>query len=202
MERSTKAKKNTGSTNRTSAKKNAKTTSKAKDQKTMLEEFFVEELKDILGAEKALVKALPKMQKAATSEELATAFEDHKVATEEHVSRLEEVFELMEETVKSKKCEAMEGLVKEGESIIEDTEDETATRDVALIMAAQKIEHYEIATYGGLVQLAKTLGRDDVAEILAQTLEEEKETDELLTTIAENNINLEASSEDEESEEE
>jgi ferritin-like metal-binding protein YciE len=93
-------------------------------------------------------------------------------------------------------------LIKEGESVIEDTEDESATRDVALIMAAQKVEHYEIATYGGLVQLAKTIGREDVADILAQTLEEEKETDELLTTIAESNANVMASEEGQEDEEE
>jgi ferritin-like metal-binding protein YciE len=200
MERTTKTKKTTRSNNNKSAGKSAKA-GKGKDNKTMLEEFFVEELKDIYWAEKYLVKSLPKMQKAATSEELANAIADHKVATEEHVSRLEEVFEMMEETARAKKCEAMDGLIKEGESVIEDTEDESATRDVALIMAAQKVEHYEIATYGGLVQLAKTIGREDIAEILAQTLEEEKEADELLTTIAESSANINASEEDEEEEE-
>ena len=197
MERSTRAKKNTRSNNTKSTGKSAKTT-KGKDNKTMLEEFFVEELKDIYWAEKYLVKSLPKMQKAATSEELANAFADHRAQTEEQVSRLEEVFEMMEETARAKKCEAMDGLIKEAESVIEDTEDESATRDVALIMAAQKVEHYEIATYGGLVQLAKTIGREDVAEILAQTLEEEKETDELLSTIAESSVNINASEEEEE----
>jgi ferritin-like metal-binding protein YciE len=141
------------------------------------------------------------MQKAATSEELANAIADHRAVTEEQVSRLEEVFEMMEETPKAKKCEAMEGLIKEGEHVIEETEDGSATRDVALIMAAQKVEHYEIATYGGLVQLAKTIGREDIAEVLVQSLEEEKETDELLTTIAENSVNLNASEEGEEEEE-
>jgi ferritin-like metal-binding protein YciE len=186
------------STTTSNSKSNGRTTKPAKDNKTMLEEFFVEELKDIYWAEKHLTKALPKLAKAATSEELATAIENHKVQTDEHVSRLEEVFEMMEETARGKKCEAMEGLVKEGESVVEDTEDESATRDVALIMACQKVEHYEIATYGGLVTLAKTIGRDDVAEILAQTLAEEKETDELLTTIAESSANMEASEEEEE----
>lgn len=195
MERTTRAKKNTRSNK--SNGKSAKT-AKGKDTRSMLEKFFVEELKDIYWAEKYLVKSLPKMQKASTSEELATAFEDHKTATEEHVSRLEEVFELMEETARAKKCEAMDGLIKEAESVIEDTEEETATRDVALIMAAQKVEHYEIATYGGLVQLAKTIGREDIADILAQSLEEEKEADQLLTTIAESNSNIEASDEEEE----
>jgi ferritin-like metal-binding protein YciE len=204
MERTSRTKKSTGSNNKSSNNKStgkSAKTSKGKDNKTMLEEFFVEELKDIYWAEKYLVKSLPKMQKAATSEELANAFADHRAVTEEQVSRLEEVFGMMEETARAKKCEAMEGLIKEAESVIEDTEDESATRDVALIMAAQKVEHYEIATYGGLVQLAKTIGREDIADVLAQSLEEEKETDELLTTIAENTVNIDASEEGHEGEE-
>jgi ferritin-like metal-binding protein YciE len=183
--------------NGSGAKQKQSTAKSTKENKSLLEEFFVEELKDIYWAEKHLTKALPKMQKAATSEELASAFADHLTATEEHVTRLEEVFELLGETARAKKCDAMEGLVKEGESIVEETEKETATRDVGLIMAAQKIEHYEIATYGGLTQLAKTIGRDDIAEILAQTLVEEKETDELLTSIAESNVNQAANTEEE-----
>lgn len=171
------------------------------ENQTMLQEFFIEELRDIYWAEKHLVKALPKMQKAATSEELATAFADHLAVTEEQVSRLEQVFELMGEKARGKKCDAMEGLVKEGESIIEDTEEGSATRDVALIIAAQKIEHYEIATYGGLSTLAKTLGKMDVANILAETLEEEKEADDLLTQLAENSINQSAAAEGQEKEE-
>jgi ferritin-like metal-binding protein YciE len=172
----------------------------AEQNKTMLQEFFVEELKDIYWAEKHLVKALPKMQKAATSEELATAFEDHLAVTEEQVSKLEQVFELLGEKARGKKCDAMEGLVSEGESIIEDTEEGSDTRDVALIIAAQKIEHYEIATYGGLTTLAKTLGNEDVANILGEILEEEKEADELLTQLAETNINQSAAAEGEEAE--
>jgi ferritin-like metal-binding protein YciE len=170
----------------------------AEQNKTMLQEFFVEELKDIYWAEKHLVKALPKMQKAATSEELATAFEDHLAVTEEQVSKLEQVFELLGEKARGKKCDAMEGLVSEGESIIEDTEEGSDTRDVALIIAAQKIEHYEIATYGGLTTLAKTLGNEDVANILGEILEEEKEADELLTQLAETNINQSAAAEGQE----
>jgi ferritin-like metal-binding protein YciE len=112
------------------------------------------------------------------------------------VSRLEQVFELMGEKARGKKCEAMEGLVKEAESVIEDTEEGTSTRDVALIIAAQKVEHYEIAAYGGLATLAKTLGMNEIKELLGQTLEEEKETDELLTQLAENNINQSASQEE------
>jgi ferritin-like metal-binding protein YciE len=203
MERTSRTKKSTRSNN-SNSKSNGKSakTNKGKDNKTMLEEFFVEELKDIYWAEKYLVKSLPKMQKAATSKELANAIADHRAVTEEQVSRLEEVFEMMQETARAKKCEAMEGLIKEGEHVIEETEEGSATRDVALIMAAQKVEHYEIATYGGLVQLAKTIGRADVADILAQSLEEEKETDELLTSIAENNVNINASEEGQEGEEE
>lgn len=182
------------------AKKSAPKKKKASAQSTeeiqsALLELFVDEIKDIYWAEKHLVKALPKMQKAATSAELQDAFASHLEQTNEHVARLEEVFGLLDEKVQAKKCDAMDGLVKESQSIIADTEKGTATRDVGLILAAQKVEHYEIATYGGLAQLAKTLGRDDVADILTQTLEEEKETDELLSNIAENDVNYEASEE-------
>jgi ferritin-like metal-binding protein YciE len=172
------------------------TAGSAEDQSALLE-LFTEEIKDIYWAEKHLTKALPKMQKAASSTELQEAFEDHLEQTLEHVGRLEQVFDLLEKKAQAKKCDAMEGLVSEGESIIEETEEGTATRDAGLILAAQKVEHYEIATYGTLTQLAKTLGRDDIAEILGQTLQEEKETDELLTTIAESSINFEASQETE-----
>jgi ferritin-like metal-binding protein YciE len=199
MERSTRSKKK-ASTGKSS--KSTKSATSEKGAKSMLEKFFVEELKDIYWAEKHLVKALPKLQKAATSDELANAIEEHTSVTEEHVSRLEEVFEMLGETARAKKCEAMEGLVAEAQSIMEDTEDGSATRDVALIMAAQKVEHYEIATYGGLVQLAKTIGRDDIADLLSQTLEEEKETDDTLTSIAETNSNNMASEEEECEEEE
>ena len=164
---------------------------------TLLKEFFVDSLKVIYYAEKAITKALPKMKKSATSEALAAAFEDHLAVTKEQVSRLEEVFKTINEKASAKKCEAIEGLIKESESIIEDTDEGTSTRDVGLIMAAQKVEHYEIATYGGLVQLAITLGMDEAAGLLQQTLDEEKETDELLTSIAENDINYEAATEGE-----
>lgn len=187
----------------TSATANKSTTSKSStaakngnsSKGNMLEEFFVDQLKDIYWAEKHLLKALPKMQKASTTSELQAAFEDHKKVTEEQVTRLEEAFQMMGKKAQGKKCDAMEGLIKESESIIEETEKGSMTRDVALIVAAQKVEHYEIASYGGLVQLAKTMGKDDVAELLQLTLEEEKETDLLLTDIAENNINWEAEQE-------
>ena len=166
------------------------------ENNSMLHELFLEELRDIYWAEKHLVKALPKMEKATSSDQLAEAFADHLVVTQEQVSRLEQVFELLGEKARGKKCDAMEGLVKEAESVIEDTKDGTSTRDVALIIAAQKVEHYEIATYGGLATLAKTLGKNEVAKLLAQTLDEEKEADELLTQLAENNINQSASQEE------
>ena len=182
----------------TTAKSPATKSSKSQDPKSALLSFFVDEIKDIYWAEKHLIKALPKMKKAATSPELQEAFEAHLLQTQEHVTRLEEVFNLMGEKPQAKKCDAMEGLIAEGESVIEDTEEGTATRDVGLIVSAQKVEHYEIAAYGGLAQLAKTLGRDDIKELLGTTLSEEKHADELLTEIAESNINYEASEETEE----
>ena len=164
---------------------------------SLLQEYFVESLQDIYYAEKAITKALPKMIEASTSTELISAFEDHLAVTEEQITRLDQIFESIGEKAKGKKCDAIEGLIKESESIIEDTDDGTATRDVGLIMAGQKVEHYEIATYGGLVQLAQTLGYDKASGLLQQTLDEEKEADELLTSIAENNVNYEASEEKE-----
>ena len=168
----------------------------------MLEKLFVDSLKDIYYAEKLLVKSLPKMAKAATTEELKNALLEHKAQTETQVERLEQVFEILGKKAQAKKCEAMEGLKKEGDSIIEETTAGSLTRDVGIIMASQKIEHYEIATYGCLTQLARTFGMDDVASLLHQTLEEEKAADELLTNIAENNVNYEAGHEEDEEEEE
>src|ERR1700744_6784485 len=154
------------------------TTHKTKKDQSKLGEFFHDEIKDIYWAEKKLVQTLPKMAKAATSEELKKAFTDHLGQTKEHVARLEQVFELLGHKAQAKKCDAMEGITEEGASIIEDTEDGTSTRDVALILAGQKAEHYEIATYGGLAQIARTPGEKDVAKILETTLQEEKETDQ------------------------
>ena len=162
---------------------------------SMLKEFFIDELKDIYWAEKHIVTTLPKMQKAATSEELKNAFETHTQQSQEHVARLEQAFELLGEKAQAKKCDAIAGIIEEGKGIIEETEKGTATRDVGLILSAQKVEHYEISTYGGLAQLATTLGLTDVADILAQTLAEEKETDELLTQLAESGINYQAAEE-------
>jgi len=160
-----------------------------------LQELFLDGIMDIYWAENHLVKNLPKMIEAATSAELKQTITEHLAQTKNQVTRLEQVFELLGEKVLAKKCDAMEGLAKEGEGIVESTEAGTATRDVGIILASQKIEHYEIATYGGLTQLAKTLGHNDVAELLYQTLSEEKTADQLLTDVAESSINYQASEE-------
>jgi ferritin-like metal-binding protein YciE len=184
-------------TNSETRSKAATGTASSNDTQSMLEELFIGQLKDIYWAEKYLTKALPKMKKSVTSEELKKAFEGHLAVTEEHISRLEEVFELMEEEPSAKKCDGMEGLIKEGESVIEETQEGTATRDAGIIIAAQKVEHYEIAAYGSLVQLAKTIGKEDVAGVLQVTLNEEKEADGLLTNLALSSINVSAAQENE-----
>lgn len=158
-------------------------------------EFFVEELRDIYGAELSLVKALPKMQEASTSEELAAAFYKHASDTELHIENLERIFDLLDEESDSKKCKAMEGLIEEAEAIISDTEKNSYTRDAALILAAQKVEHYEIATYGTLKTFARHMGHTEVAELLERTLTNEKMTDETLTEIAEDFVNSQAATE-------
>jgi ferritin-like metal-binding protein YciE len=176
----------------------AKSKSKAapsKEEEGKLKEFFHDEIKDIYWAEKKLVRTLPKLAKAATSDELRDAFTNHLEETKEHVTRLEQVFDLMGEKAQAKKCDAMEGITEEGASVIEDTDKGTSTRDVALILAGQKAEHYEIATYGGLAQIAKTLGLNDIASILETTLEEEKNADSTLTELAEGSVNERATEE-------
>ncbi len=165
------------------------------DQRPMLEALFIDHLKDIYFAEKHLVKALSKMARASTSPDLKQAFEQHQQVSMEQISRLEQVFELVGKRAQGKKCDAMVGLVLEAESAISDTEKGSNTRDVALIIAAQKAEHYEIASYGGLATLASVLGLGEAKELLGQTLAEEKQTDELLTQLAENNINQDAEAE-------
>ncbi|MES1161007.1 MAG: DUF892 family protein, partial [Bacteroidota bacterium] len=155
-----------------------------------LEKFFLDQLKDIYYAEQKITQSLPKMQEAATTEQLKDAFEDHLRQTQRHVKRLEKVFQALNQKTEGKKCEAIEGISKEVESIIKETPEGTLTRDAALIIAAQKVEHYEIATYGGLVQLAITMELHDVADLLDKTLMEEEDTDALLTEIAENEVNL------------
>src|SRR4028118_2173943 len=182
------------------AKKSSQGSKSESDDMPMLMKFTLDSLKDIYYAEKQLLKALPKLNKAATSPELKQAFQNHVEITKEQVVRLEQVFEMLGKKAQGKKCEAMEGLIKEAESIIADTESGSKTRDVGLIMACQKVEHYEIASYGGLVQIAKTMGNNEISEILAMTLAEEKEADQILTDVAENNINFQAQQEPSEGE--
>ncbi len=154
-----------------------------------LNELFIDELKDIYWAEKHLTTALPKMAKATTTGELRTAIENHLSETENHVMRLEHVFDIIGERAVTKKCEAMAGLIKEGAEIVLETEKGSKTRDAGIISAGQKIEHYEIATYGTLKSLASVLGYNEAAEILNVTLQEEKNANDMLTKIAENGIN-------------
>lgn len=160
-----------------------------------LNKLFMDELRDMYWAEKHLVKALDKMAKNATSDNLRNAFETHARQTEEHVNRLEQVFESCGQKARAVKCEAMEGLISEAETLMEETEKGTMVRDAALISAAQKAEHYEIASYGTLRTLAGQLGYDDAVNLLETTLNEEKETDALLTQTAENQVNEMAAAE-------
>lgn len=163
-----------------------------------LQELFIEQLQDVHNAEKQLTKALPKMAKAATSPNLKDAFETHLAQTKEHVSRLETIFEKLGSKPGRKVCAAMEGLVKEGSELIEE-DPAPAVLDAGLIAAAQRVEHYEIAAYGTLRGFAETLGHTDVIELIEETLEEEKTTDDLLTKLAEGEINQKAVSPDSES---
>lgn len=164
-------------------------------EESALKELFIDELKDILWAEKHLMKALPKMAKGATSEELRGCIEQHLVETENQVKRVEEVFKSIGEKATGKKCEAMAGLVEEGQGIMEDTEKGSLTRDAGIISASQKIEHYEIASYGTLKTLAAVLGFNEAASLLEETLNEEKNADVLLTQIAEGFVNESAKEE-------
>jgi ferritin-like metal-binding protein YciE len=159
-----------------------------------LRELYVEQLKDLYSAEQQLIKALPKMAKAATSEELKKAFEDHLTQTREQAQRIETIFEEMDEKPTGKKCKAMEGLVKEGAEVIEE-DMEDSLKDAALIAAAQRVEHYEIAGYGCVKAYASRLGDENAVSLLEQTLEEEKKADVLLNGIAEE-LNLEVPQED------
>lgn len=161
------------------------------EQESGLQELLIEEMRDIYHAEGQLLKALPKMAKAAKSERLKEAFERHLEETEQQIERLERAFESLGEPVKGKKCQAMEGLIAEGKEVMEE-HSESAMLDAALICAAQKVEHYEIASYGTICTWADLLGLDEVSDLLKETLDEEKTTDETLTEIAESEINVEA----------
>lgn len=173
------------------AKNNAKASivEPASDAAENLKDFFIDSLKDIYWAENALVGALPKMAANASSASLSSAILEHLAVTELQVARLDQVFKLLGEKAEGKKCEAMAGLLKEGDSILLETAP-GAVRDAGIIAASQKIEHYEIATYGTLVAFAKTLGENDAAKLLTQTLAEEKEADCVLNDVALNTVNI------------
>lgn len=175
--------------------------SASKDSETAFEKLFLDLLKDTLGAEKSIVEAMPKVIEATTTDNLKDAFEEHLHTSKKHILRLEHVFKLLGKTAESVTCEAMEALIKETEKVIEQTPEGSMTRDAGLIISAQKIEHYEIAAYGSLVQVALTLDHDEIASILEKTLAEEEETDRVLTEIAEADINPMADEEGEETEE-
>lgn len=183
-----------------SGKSSAKKTGTQKSNGSVahgLTDLFEDMLKDIYWAEKALVKALPKMAKKATSDNLVQALEDHLEETNGHVERCEQIFEIMGKTARAKKCEAMDGLIKEAQEIMESTE-EGPVRDAGIIAAGQKVEHYEIASYGTMRAFANILGEDEIVSLLEETLNEEKQADEKLTEVAESSINLDAAEEDEE----
>jgi ferritin-like metal-binding protein YciE len=162
-----------------------------------LKKLYIEELRDLYSAENQLLKALPKMAKGAASDELKQAFENHLEETEGHVERLEEIFEDLDESPKGKTCQAMKGLVEEGSEILEE-EGEESVLDAGIIAAAQKVEHYEIASYGTVRTFAKLLGEKEAVKLLQQTLDEEGAADEKLNELAEDIVNPEALSETEE----
>jgi len=168
------------------------TNKQTKSEAARFRAFFIDQIKDIYWAEKHLSAALKKMQKAACNPKLAEAFSSHAAESEGQIERLKHVFELLGKTPQAKKCDAMEGLISEAESVIQDTEKGTFTRDAGLILAAQKAEHYEIATYGTLEYYAKLMGEKAIARELAASLKEEKATDSLLTCLSEEEIREEA----------
>ena len=169
-------------------------------EETTLRSLFIDELRDVHHAERQLLKAIPKLAKAATSDELRQALEDHLGETEEQVSRLEQVFELLEESGKPKPCAGMQGIIEEGSELIQE-EDEGAALDAGIIASAQRAEHYEMAAYGTLIAWATALGEDEVAKLLQATLDEEKAADEKLTQLAEAGINEAAKAGDNEADE-
>jgi ferritin-like metal-binding protein YciE len=153
-----------------------------------LHDLWVHELKDLYSAERQLVQALPKMAKAAASDELRTALENHLAETEEQVTRIEQILESFDESPRGQKCEGMEGLIEEGKSLLEEEGDEDVI-DAGIIVAAQKVEHYEIASYGAVCEYARMMGHTEALQLLEQTLQEEKNADQLLNQIAEGGIN-------------
>jgi len=167
-----------------------------------LHDLYVHELKDLYNAEHQLLKALPKMAKAASAPELKAAFEEHLEVTRKQVERLDQIFTELEVSPKGKKCKAMEGLIEEGKEILEAKDAEPSVRDAALIAAAQRVEHYEMAGYGCVRTFANLLGYDDAAVLLQETLDEEGEADQKLTVLAESIINIDAAEAEGEEEDE
>jgi ferritin-like metal-binding protein YciE len=165
-----------------------------------LRELLVEELKDLYDAENQLIKALPKMAEAASSEDLRAAIEEHLEKTQQQAERLKQVFSQLDESPKAQKCKGMEGLIKEGKDIIEEEDMDPEVKDAAIISAAQRVEHYEIAGYGCVRTWANLIGENEIASLLEQTLDEEKEADQTLNQIAEE-INVEAGAGEVEAEE-
>ena len=193
---------NNGAMSKTTTKQTNSKSPKIKAKSSAAEglrDLFEDSLKDIYWAEKALVKALPKMQKNVSSPNLVTAITEHLDVTKQQVTRLEKVFELLGLPARAKKCDAMEGLIKEGQSIMEETE-AGVVRDAGIIAAGQKVEHYEIASYGTLCAFAKILGENKVAALLHETLEEEKDADTTLTEVAEYTVNIDAAKQDDDEE--
>lgn len=191
MAQSSKTKKSQSEKDASSKKSKKGTSEKSRmnsEPDNSLHELFIDGVKDLYWAENHLLKAIPKMIRSASNEALKTALTDHLHVTKTHVIRLEEVFGLLSEKVKAKKCDAMEGLSKEGEGIIEDTEAGTDARDLGIIMASQKVEHYEISSYTGLSNLASQLGLSDISRLLEQTLTEEQASSDMLSSIADSEI--------------
>ena len=184
--------KKNGHTPETETKKKGAGQGGSEESPSYLQKFFIDQCKDMYYAEQELLKAMPEMKNAATTEELEDAIDEHMKQTQRHVKRLEKVFHMIGQKPEGKRCEAMDGLIKELKTILRETEENTMTRDAALIIAAQKIEHYEIASYGGLVALAVTMGMERAVDILDKTLAEEEMNDQMLTDIAEAYINVEA----------
>ena len=183
------------SSSRSTPRRNQAT--RAQDEEQMdsgLHELFLEELSDVYSAEQQITKALPKMAKAAESDELRMAFEEHLEQTQEQIARLDQVFRSLDETLKRKTCKAMQGLIEEGSEMMQEHKGSSEI-DAALIAAAQKVEHYEIASYGTLCTWAEQMGHDEALELLKQTIDEEETTDERLTEIAESLANQRAEQE-------
>jgi ferritin-like metal-binding protein YciE len=163
-----------------------------------LNELLVDQLKDLYDAEKRLTKAIPKLAKKATNDQLRTALEEHLQETEQQISRLEEAFEHLGETARAKPCAGMRGIIEEGDEHVGEDYDDDDLRDAVIIGAAQRVEHYEIAAYGTAIAHAKLLGHDEVVQLLVESMNEEKAADEKLTEIAEGVVNIEAAEDDEE----